>query len=444
MADTRDPDQKDPKEEDSNPEDLHDEQPDEQALASKYGPDASDDDSAGPSDPLDEPRESAFGAARRETELRESEKPSATDDPGVAVEEPDADSLDAPEIDTNDAETATPPPSPSPPRRGLLSRLGGFLTFVMALAAVAGVAYLYYLLVYLEPIDDVRAASEAADAKYQGLETSLRSELAALAQANEQALAEASASQTQRLQENESAVLESLNEAINGAPPSQREWRLAEAEYLMRIANHRVLMEGDSAGALKLLEAADEIIASLDDFALHQVRARLADEIIALRQVRRDDLQGVYLRLEAAKTLAIALPYATPAYLERDTAPPPEQTVWEEMVDELKRFVRIRTLANEESIKPLLAPDEEDYLELNLRLAFEQAQLAALRRHQAVFEQALQSARDWVADYKDGNDPGTTGVLDELEALLTTDLARDLPDVSGSLNELVEIGRAET
>ena len=432
MADMKDPN--------SGQEGEQNEQ-DAEALASKYGPDAIVDDTGeadpvAPSDPLDEPRESPRGAALREsqdeTENEAGTETEVSDEPSVSPE-PD-----------EDAEVDDAAPAPvAPPRRGVLARTGSFLTFVLALAAVVGVAYLYYLLVYLNPLDDVRAASAASDARYQGLEGSVRAQLDELASANERALAAASEQQAQRLKENESAVLESLNAAISGAPPSQREWRLAEAEYLMRIANHRVLMEGDSAGALKLLEAADQIIASMDDFALHEVRARLADEIIALRQVRRDDLQGVYLRLEAAKAEAIALPYATPAYLEREVAPPSERTVWQEMIDELKQFVRIRTLASDETVKPLLAPAEEDYLELNMRLAFEQAQLAALRRHQAVFEQALQSARDWVAQYKDGSDPATTAVLNELEALLTTQLARDLPDVSGSLNQLLEIGRTD-
>ena len=81
---------------------------------------------------------------------------------------------------------------------------------------------------------------------------------------------------------------------------------------MLRIANHRVLMEQDANGALTLLLAADQILAELDDFALHAVRARLADEVIALRSVPRDDLQGIYLRVEAMKSLLDDLHFAGP------------------------------------------------------------------------------------------------------------------------------------
>ena len=346
-----------------------------------------------------------------------------------------------PDGDTpSDEATAAQEPSQQPPPAKPRGRVLGALALLLALAAAAGVGYLYYHLIYLAPLSEVAARSAEMDARYTDLESRLTEEMAAVSQASSDAVSDLAAAQAERLAENEAAVVRSLNEALLAAPPSQREWKLAEAEYLMRIANHRVLMEQDSDGALDLLMAADRIIAELDDFALHQVRARLADEIIALEQVRRDDLQGIYLRLEALKAQLADLPLATPTYLEQVTEEPEEErTVWQTMAEELKQFVRIREVGTGEAIRPLLAPEEERYLELNLRLAVEQAQLAALRRQQAVFEQSLTSVRGWFVGYMNPDDERTRAVLETVDGLLALELARPLPDISGSLNELLSI-----
>jgi uroporphyrin-3 C-methyltransferase len=360
-----------------------------------------------------------------------------TDAPGASGEDSlSEDPLREHEVDAEPA-AASSSISPGKPKGRILATFA----FLFAVAAVAGVGYLYYELIYLNPLATLeqRAANVRADNDVLRNELTTRlNEVAdqsrAMAQATEDSV-------RTTLDANEAAVLESLNEAINRAPPSEREWRLAEAEYLMRIANHRILMEDDSAGALRLLRTADAIITELDDFALHEVRARLADEILALEQVRRDDLQGVYLRLEAVKSELAQLPILTPEYLERAPAEVGEQTVWQVLANELKELVRVRTVDSSESIKPLLAPEEERYLELNLRLGMEQAQLAVLKRHQGVYEHSLDRAREWLVAYLDNTDERTQAVLEEIDELLAVELARDLPDVSGSLTELADLRR---
>jgi len=345
--------------------------------------------------------------------------------------EAEPESVEEPETDT------PPPPAAKAKGRGL-----AFLALLFALAAAGGVGYLYYELVYLKPLAQIEQLDNEFDSRYSGLENQLSARIASLQESTESAIESVRGEQAERLASNEDAVLESLNEALNAAPPSQREWKLAEAEYLMRVANHRVLMEQDSNGALSLLQAADQIMAELDDFALYQVRARLADEIIALRQVPRDDLQGIYLRLEAIKSQIDALPLPEPAYVDARREETVQQSVWQTLADELKQFVRVRSISGEEALKPLLAPEEERYLELNLRLALEQAQLAALKRHQEVFEQSLLNVRSWLVDHTDTTDERTTALLGQVDELLIIELARPLPDVSGSLNELLSIRRS--
>ncbi|MEM9620967.1 MAG: uroporphyrinogen-III C-methyltransferase [Pseudomonadota bacterium] len=329
---------------------------------------------------------------------------------------------------------STPESTPAPVRP---ARLLALLALLLGLAAAGGVGYLYYLLVYQDPLADVNQQQDDVAQRLTDLSGDVTAQIRDLQSRSAARMAELVDQQEQRLADTEAGVVKSLNEALLAAPPTQKQWKLAEAEYLMRIANHRVLMERDSSGALSLLQTADTIIAELDDFALHQVRAQLADEMVALRQVRRDDLQGIYLRIEAVKTGLENLAIEVPEYLPEVTATPAEQTIWQTLADELSKFVRVRTRGSGEALQPLLAPDEERYLELNLRLALEQAQLAALKRHQAVFISSLESARRWIVDHMESDD-AAQALLDEIDGLLQIELARPLPDISGSLNSLLQ------
>ena len=375
---------------------------------------------------------------KQEHEQAQAEAVAADDDtaeepPGSLTSEPAADTTQEPAPVAQSAAVAQVKP------RG---RILATFAFLFALAAVAGVGYLYYLLVYLQPMQGVLDQSDELSQQYAGLEDSLSRQMQDLRTQSSAAIDDASKEQAERMEKTQDAVIKSLNEAINAAPPSQREWKLAEAEYLLRIANHRALMAQDSVGALTLLQAADQIMAELDDFALYQVRARLADEIIALRQVPRDDLQGIYLTIEALKSQLNDLPLPTPAFLQVASPEVVEQNVWQTLLEELKQFITIRNLDSDEALKPLLAPEEEAYLELNLRLALEQAQLATLKRQQEVYLQSLENVRKWFADYADMQDPRTEALLQSVDELLLVELARELPDISGSLNELLELRRS--
>jgi uncharacterized protein HemX len=92
-------------------------------------------------------------------------------------------------------------------------------------------------------------------------------------------------------------------------------------------------------------------------------------------------------------------------------------------------------------LRPLLAPEQHRYLELNLRLALEQAQLATLKRQQVVYQQSLQTVRRWLIDHADPDAPRTQTLLQNVDELMLIELARGLPEISGSLNELLSLRR---
>ena len=334
------------------------------------------------------------------------------------------------------AAEAEPAPKRAPGR--LLAAFG----FLFALGALAAVGYLYFLLVYLEPNAHLtRSVAQAA-----GERAALRTDLQQLQEQRGVAETEWAAQVDERLAAADSVLTERLNQAAQAGPPSEREWKLAEVEYLLRVANHRLLMEQDMATALGLLQAADGVLEALDDLALHPVRAALADEMLALSRSEGADIQGLYLQLDALKRTLEALALARPQYrlaepeeARGEPAGSAPDGVFDALAAEFSQLLQFRRI--DTGVKPLLAPDEAVYLELNLRLMLEQAQLAALKRDQVVFDASLGSAQEWVRNHLALEDPAVQDTLEALAELRRVPLDVPLPDLSASLNALIQVRR---
>lgn len=329
-------------------------------------------------------------------------------------------------------------PVTPPAKKG--GRFVAFLSLLLSLGALALAGYLFYLQQLQDPLAGVNSRIASIEVETAQFESSL----AALRTSQTQDLEKFAREQRAELESARDSLLESLQQVNSQAPPSSREWKIAEVGYLLRIANHRLLMERDADGALELLSAADVILAELDDFSFYQVRSRLAEEIRALQAVESNDLPGIYLQLEALKGELSQLPLKLPEYLdlERRATPPAEEGetgFWPALRRELASKFRIRSFDGD--IKPLLSPQEAVYLELNLRLMLERAQLAALRREQLVFSQSLETAADWLTQYLDASDSRVADVVAQLQRIAEIQLNVNLPDISASLTALQALRR---
>ena len=342
-------------------------------------------------------------------------------------------------------EGASPPPK-AKGRAGTKGRGVAFFALLVAAIAVAGVGYQHWL-------------GTLRDARVDDLDSALRQtrEMAGVAQGlgrqNERLAAqlagveEEQARQRQALGEARSALAEAIASARDRAPADARQWRLAEVEYLLRITGHRLVMERDAATARALLMLADDILAELDDFAFHEVRALLAEDVAALAAYRGADVQGVSLRLEAMRGSLNDLPLRLPEYADAPEggAEPDEETsaglsAWDALVARIGGLVRFRR-HDPGTLRPLLPPTQADYLEQHLRLAVDRAQLAALRRTQAVFDSSLATMAEWLDAYLDPNHDLVRHLGVEIAALREVELTKRLPDVSRPLRRFMELRR---
>lgn len=245
------------------------------------------------------------------------------------------------------------------------------------------------------------------------------------------------ATQRRQIDHNAQALLEAGSR-------TRTDWLLAEAEYLLRVANQRLVIEKDFRGALAALKEGDKVLAETDDIGTYPVRQALAKEILALKGLTGVDRTGLYLQLEASiasiqKLTDSALAGETPPSLAQTATEPdptdnPLQRAWHKVRSTLAQVIVVRRL--DEPVKPLMSPEQSAYARLNMQLMLEEAEMAVLRGHQALYERALSKALAALGDWYDDSDSRIAAIESTLTDLKEKNIDPQLPDISTSLNLL--------
>lgn len=218
-------------------------------------------------------------------------------------------------------------------------------------------------------------------------------------------------------------------------------WVLAEAEYLLGLANRRLQLERDLAGAEAAMSAADQRLATLNDPLLTRTRSYISEELQALRAVPRLDVDGMVLELGALskgidKMVLAGTPHEEPQ-ASADEAPVGGvrgflRAVW----TDIKSLVIIRR--HDSGSLPLTTPDQRLLLRQNLRLKLETARLSLLRNHAPAYRAALSEADEWVTRFYAADHEATSSMHAALLRLGAIDVAPELPSTEQSLQALRE------
>lgn len=222
------------------------------------------------------------------------------------------------------------------------------------------------------------------------------------------------------------------------------DWLLAEAAYLVRLANQRLQVERSVDNPLAILESVDGIFVQINDPELLAVRNALAVDIAALRMVEKVDPEGIYLELQAIsaalETLSILEPHADPEAVQlaqagQDSEQPPSS-----LAETLQRFSDnfgnlIVLQRRQQPIEPLLNGAEQTMVRQNLYLLLEQAQSALLREEQRIYSSSLTKAEALLRRYFQLNSESEASIA-RLQILAKRSVNQTLPDISGSQNAI--------
>ena len=229
-----------------------------------------------------------------------------------------------------------------------------------------------------------------------------------------------------------------------GAP---RDWLWTESEYLLRLANQKLQLEGDAESALLLLTTVDRMLSQEDDPALFPVREALAADILAVRNMEPIDVAGLYVRLNNLMPTIDGLSLRS-ALVQNYTAQLPGQA-GSQVTSDAESGLLERGLDILGSIfvwqrwdvapEALLPAPQEATLKQNLRLMLEQAQLALLMSEETVYRDSLAKGSEWAARYFAIDAGAGRTLTDELRALSAERISEVRPDISGSLEALLPI-----
>lgn len=227
-------------------------------------------------------------------------------------------------------------------------------------------------------------------------------------------------------------------ETVLGA--SRQDWRLAEAEHLLRLASLRLSALQDINSATALVQAADEILHEQDDPAAFAAREQLAKSLQALRSTANPDRTGLFLQLGALREQVAQLNAQAPTFsgeggvlreLAHEGAAEPQW--WQRALQTLSEYFRIDFNADR-NIRPMLAGQSLTQVRLALSLALEQAQWGALHGQRAVYRQALQQARDVLDAHFDVDNPNSRALRARIDELAEQPIAVTPPDLTPALN----------
>lgn len=247
-----------------------------------------------------------------------------------------------------------------------------------------------------------------------------------------------------RLQQQGVEMKAALDGVFRRIGRSSTQWIVAEAEYLMRIANHRLQLEGDTATALVALGIADARLRDSGDPVWTGVRKKLASEMTGLQAVRVLDLAGYTAKLASliSQVEKLKLPHSGPVVSARSGGDSSESkefsldSVLRDGWDGFKSLMVVRR--NERALTAMLGPEQRFFLFQNLRLQLEAARLALLRRDQALFDSSLKRAGAWVAEFFDQEQALTKTMQAGIVDLNGVRVNPALPDISGSLRMLLQ------
>lgn len=322
----------------------------------------------------------------------------------------------------------------------------GVAWFALLIALLAAGASGYITWMYTQQSEELRSLQSMADGHHQqsqSLDKTLKANQASTASALAQRASEHQAL-AQELRDANAIIEGHSRRLLSLTATTTDDWRLAEVEYLLRLANQRILTSKDGQSALNLLRASDQILLELGDPRLFSVRESIANDRAALAIVAQHDTEGVFLQLAALSGLIDDLPLlVVPEFSNDNDVEQGEgaesSTGWQQQLRgiaestwrELKSLIVIQ--ARNADIKPLLPPEQQYYLRNNLRLLINQAQLALLDGRQAAYSESLANAEQWLQDYFPTEESAVTAVISELQQLQKLQIEVELPDVSNSL-----------
>lgn len=220
------------------------------------------------------------------------------------------------------------------------------------------------------------------------------------------------------------------------------DWMLKEVEHFIMVAERRLSLLGDVNGAQALMFEADQLVREMAEPAARPLRKAVQEDLYALNQAAEVsvDTEGLFTKLGLLNDKVGDLKISSIKYEMELTQSPTEEIVpedglayaWYEIKHFFKSLVRVQHVTENE-IKPLLLQDQQAFIEQNIRLLLEQAQLALLRGDQIVYNASLKEVANRINTYLRTNTSESQAFLKTLAELRQEVIDPAVPSIENSV-----------
>jgi len=243
--------------------------------------------------------------------------------------------------------------------------------------------------------------------------------------------------------EDTQARLNALDERLRNlaarSAQSDSELELEEIDYLLRMAQERLQLFGDTRNADRALQLADHQFVAFDNPMFIALRREIAAARQALAATDVPDIVTLAAELDKVQDSLAALPFKISEYetAARSQSNDTDISWWQRLKNSLSGLITVRRVADDELGLPALA--DQQALRQRAWVQIEQARLAALNREQEIYQDALLQAEATLTHWFAADHSEVRLALSGLKALQQRNVNPPMPDISGPWNTLRSI-----
>lgn len=244
------------------------------------------------------------------------------------------------------------------------------------------------------------------------------------------------------LTESDAAMKKIIEENLPGFIQQKAPWLAAQTHYLIGLANVALQQERNTASAIAYLTIASDTIANLTETPYENTRRAITADIETLQQLQPVDTSAIYQRLIDVDKKIASLPVITQptqAFNKNNSKEP--VTPWQQGLantwQQLKQVVIVRH--QQSKSLPLVSPEQEIYVYQNLHTIVLQTMSALLQGENAIYQQSLSHAIEWIKTYCVNDNANAQQVIAELNALKEINIHPILPTISQSIQAAGEL-----
>ncbi|NND82147.1 MAG: hypothetical protein HKN50_06950 [Gammaproteobacteria bacterium] len=244
-----------------------------------------------------------------------------------------------------------------------------------------------------------------------------------------------------QLSSQQAELKQSIEQMHSNLQKGVAQYRLEEVEQLLKLANHSLIFASDKDSAIAALKLADGQLRQLNDPRYSQVRTQINQEIATLNNIQQADKEAISAELAALSDLVPDLPLMNEPDGQDVQFDAQQASVGTGLRAELGKIWQdilssIKVQRVEQAPIPLLAPQQRYFLNQNLQLQLNRAQIALLQGRQSLYEAALSEAEEWMKIYFDVRNDRVQTALQQLQTARSQSINVALPSVTGSYSAL--------